>query len=86
MKRIKRWLTERFLPVYLKEELLKDNERLREENRELRIHIRELNAYASGLEFGIRHQRKLVINNRIPEQPSVFIPDPNHSQPEEVSK
>lgn len=64
MKKIKQWLTERFLPVYLKAELMNENERLREENRELRTHIRELNAYADGLEFGIRHQRRFVVNSR----------------------
>lgn len=64
MKKIKRWLTERFLPVYLKEELMKENEKLREENRELRARLKELNAYADGLEFGLRSQRRLVINSR----------------------
>lgn len=64
MKKIKRWLTERFLPVYLKEELMKENEKLKEENRELQIRLKELNAYADGLEFGLRSQRRLVINSR----------------------
>lgn len=64
MKRIKRWLIERFLPVYLKEELKKENEQLREEIRELRTHIRELNAYADGLEFGLRNQRRIMSNGR----------------------
>ena len=64
MKKIKRWLTERFLPVYLKEELTKENKRLEAENEKLRTHIRELNAYADGLEYGLRNQRKFVINGR----------------------
>lgn len=64
MKRIKRWLAERFLPAYLKQEWKNEQERLLKENRELRIHIQELNAYIEGLEFGIRNQRRLVINNR----------------------
>lgn len=64
MKKIKRWLVERFLPVYLKEELVKENERLREELQELRTHVRELNAYAEGLEYGLRSQRRLVVNSR----------------------
>lgn len=64
MKRIKRWLRERFLPIYLKEDLQKENNRLRQEIRELRTHIRELNAYADGLEYGLRNQRKFVINGR----------------------
>lgn len=64
MKRIKQWLRERFLPVYLKEDLQRENDRLREEIRELRIHIRELNAYADGLEYGLRNQRRFVVNGR----------------------
>lgn len=64
MKKIKRWLTERFLPVYLKEELMKENEKLKEKNRELRVRLKELNAYADGLEFGLRSQRRLVINSK----------------------
>lgn len=64
MKRIKRWLIERFLPIYLKEELMKENKRLEAENEKLRIRIKELNAYADGLEFGLRSQRRLVINSR----------------------
>lgn len=64
MKKIKRWLTERFLPVYLKEELMKENKRLEAENEKLRIRVKELNAYADGLEFGLRSQRRLIINSR----------------------
>lgn len=64
MKKIKRWLVERFLPVYLKEELMEENKRLREELQELRTHVRELNAYAEGLEYGLRSQRRLVVNSR----------------------
>lgn len=62
MKKIKRWLTERFLPVYLKEELMKENKRLEAENEKLRIRVKELNAYADGLEFGLRSQRRLIVN------------------------
>lgn len=65
MKRFKRWLTERFLPVWLKGELLKENERLRSELQEKQIHIRELNAYIEGLELGLRTQRRITINNRL---------------------
>lgn len=63
MRKFKHWLIERFLPVYLKEELLKENERLREKNREQEIYIRQLNAYIDGLELGLRSQRRIVINN-----------------------
>lgn len=64
MKKIKRWLTEQFLPVYLKEELMKENALLREKIREQDTHIRELNAYIEGLEYSIRNQKRLIINSR----------------------
>lgn len=63
MRKFKKWLVERFLPVYLKETLLKENAQLLEEKRKLEIHIKELNAYITGLENGIRAQRRIVINN-----------------------
>ena len=63
MKKFKRWLIDHFLPVYLKEEALKENDRLRVKLQEQETHIRELNAYIEGLEYGIRSQRRIVINN-----------------------
>lgn len=63
MKKFKRWLIDHFLPVYLKEELLKENNRLRETIREQETHIKELNAYIDGLEYGLRRQRHITINN-----------------------
>lgn len=63
MKRFRRWLIDHFLPVYLKEELLKENDRLRANLQEKETHIRELNAYIEGLEYGLRSQRRIVINN-----------------------
>lgn len=63
MKKFRRWLIDHFLPVYLKEELLKENDRLRDTVREQEIHIKELNAYIDGLEYGLRRQRHITINN-----------------------
>ncbi|MBO4938484.1 MAG: hypothetical protein J6C98_05730 [Oscillospiraceae bacterium] len=65
MRRFKLWLIEQFLPVWLKSELLRENDRLRAELREKDTHIRELNAYIEGLEFGLRTQRRITINNRL---------------------
>lgn len=62
MKRIKHWIINKVLPIWAREELLKENERLREKNRELQIQITELNAYIEGLEAGIKAQRRIVIN------------------------
>lgn len=63
MKKFKRWLIDHFLPVYLKEELLKENNRLQEKIQEQETHIKELNAYIDGLEYSLRRQRHITINN-----------------------
>lgn len=63
IKRLKRWLIEQILPIWAREELMKENERLQEKNREQEVHIKQLNAYIDGLEYGIRNQRRIVINN-----------------------
>lgn len=65
MKKLKRWLIENFLPVWLKGELLRENEKLRNEIREQQTHIRELNAYIEGLELALRCQRRITINNHL---------------------
>lgn len=63
MMKIKRWLIDRILPVWAKEELRKENARLRETIREQEIHIRELNACIDGMQFCIRHQQRITVNN-----------------------
>lgn len=72
MKRFKRWLIESFLPVYLKKELMQENEKLREQIQNQQIHIRELNAYIEGLELGLRSRQRITVNN--------------HTEPREVVK
>ena len=62
MRRFKRWLIEVFLPTWAKESVVKENEALRERNRELNDEINRLNAYIDGLEAGIRSQRRIIIN------------------------
>lgn len=63
IRRIRHWLCERFLPIYLRESLLEENRRLEEQNRELLVRIEKLRAYIEGLETGIKAQRRIVINN-----------------------
>lgn len=62
MKKIKRWLIERILPVWSREELLADIQRLNKENGDLRHTVELRDAYIRGLEAGIRSQRRIVIN------------------------
>lgn len=62
MKKIKRWLIEQALPIWARDQLMKENERLNEEIRKLCVTIAEKDAYIEGLEHGIRAQRRIVIN------------------------
>jgi cell division protein FtsB len=63
IKRLKRWLIERIMPVWAREELMAEIERLKESNRQLAEERDRLNAYIEGLETGIRAQRRIIINN-----------------------
>lgn len=62
IKKFKRWLIDRILPVWARAELLADIERLKKQNEELRHELALRNEYISGLESGIRAQRRIVIN------------------------
>ena len=55
---MKKWLTENFLPMWAKETVLRDNQQLMAENIRLRQKNRELMAYIRGLRTG---QRKIVL-------------------------
>ena len=63
MKRFKQWLITRFLPVWAKETLLKEYDKLLRENAALKAKIKEQEAYIDGLQVGIRNQRRIIINN-----------------------
>ena len=65
MKKIKNWFINRFLPMWAKETVLRDNRRLTDENEALRYKIEELEAYINGLHIGIKNQRRIVINNEV---------------------
>lgn len=55
---MKQWFLERFLPMWAKETVLRDNRQLRRENRKLRQQIDLLEVYIKGLESGVRLGRK----------------------------
>lgn len=54
---MKKWLTERFLPMWAKETVLADNRRLRRENAALYREVREQQAYIRGIRAGMRSER-----------------------------
>lgn len=64
MTRLKLWLINQILPVWAKAELLQQIADLQKKVRDQEMKIRELNAYATGLEMGLRSQRKIIVNNR----------------------
>lgn len=54
---MKKWLINRFLPMWAKETVLRDNRLLREENEILWQKNRELERYIQGIRLGMRHAR-----------------------------
>lgn len=55
------WLVRRFLPMWAKETILAENERLRAQLAESRAQCERLRAYADGLEQGLRAVRGLRV-------------------------
>ena len=54
---MKKWLVDRFLPMWAKETVLQDNRLLRAENEFLRQQNKELESYIRGIRLGLRHSR-----------------------------
>ena len=61
IKRFRKWLYDNFLPAWAKETLLEENKALVKECDELRRKLDEREAYISGLESGMRAQRRIII-------------------------
>lgn len=62
LTRIKDWFLNRFLPMWAKETLLQDNRNLQNEVAALREKLARKEAYISGMEAGIKSQRRIIIN------------------------
>ena len=67
MKKFKRWLIEKFLPTYCRNELLEENKRLSERIKELQAKNDRLNAYIDGMESALRYQ-KITIRNEVTDR------------------
>lgn len=62
MRKIKNWLINRVLPIWARQELQDENQQLRSKILELQAKIREQAGYIEGLEYGLRSQRRIIIN------------------------
>ena len=60
---MKKWLIDRYLPIWAKETVLSDNQALRKENAKLKQQIREQEAYIQGVHNGLRAGKKISIYN-----------------------
>lgn len=56
---MKKWLIGHFLPMWAKQTVLADNQRLMRQNRELENQLQQLKAYIRGLQTGLRKAGKL---------------------------
>jgi len=65
MSKLKRWLYNKFLPAWCKDELLSENQRLIQANHEQRQEIERLNAYIDGMETALRATRRITIKNEV---------------------
>lgn len=65
MSKFKKWLYNRFLPAYCRDNLMETNARLLSANAAQKREIERLNAYISGLETAMRNQRRVVIRNEV---------------------
>lgn len=64
MSKFKQWLFNKYLPAYCKEALTEENKELREEILKLKTENKELEAYISGMQRGLRAVKKIQIINR----------------------
>ena len=63
IKKFKQWLIDRFLPMWAKETVLKENRELRQKVEELKNKLQVQSAYIAGIERGTQALRRIVINN-----------------------
>lgn len=63
MNQFKKWLVENFLPRYAKESLIEENDRLRQELQEAWRQADEIQQYAAGMEYALRHMPGVVVHN-----------------------
>lgn len=60
MCRIKKWLYERYLPAYLRDDLMEANKSLQKKVDEQALEIERLNAYIDGMQDAMNHTRIII--------------------------
>lgn len=60
MRKLRKWLLERFLPAWAKDSVYRENASLRSELARRQQEIKELNAYIDGMEAALRRQRIVI--------------------------
>ena len=60
---MKKWLIERFLPMWAKETVLAENRQLKRTVRKAEQEIENMKMYIQGMEDGIRAGKRIVIQN-----------------------
>ncbi len=63
MRKLKEWIIARFLPVWAKESVYKENQRLRAQIEQQQHEIDRLTAYTGGIEYALR--RGVTIRNEV---------------------
>ena len=60
---MKKWLIDRFLPMWAKETVLVENRYLRQENRRLQSKLQQQESYIQGVQAGLRAVKRISIYN-----------------------
>ena len=61
---MRKWLQDKFLPMWAKETIVAEKRLLEQENLTLKRKIRELEAYIQGMQAGLRAVKRISIVNR----------------------
>lgn len=62
MKKLRKYLINRFLPAWCREELLEENKKLRQKVERQAAEIDRLNAYIDGVADALRRQPRIIVN------------------------
>lgn len=65
MSKIKKWLYNKFLPAWCKDDLLANNASLVKKVGDQKIEIERLKAYINGIETAMRYQRRVTVRNEV---------------------